>query len=72
MITKEQAVIGALGAFTLMVLLASQAHAALPTGVSTAITSGGADGGTLMGLLAAAGAALYIVWKILKKAGIML
>lgn len=48
------------------------AMAELPTGVSTAITSGGADGGTLMGLLAAAGAALYIVWKILKKAGIML
>jgi len=49
-----------------------QAHAELPTGVSTAITSGGQDGGTLMGLLAAAGAALYIVWKILRKAGIML
>jgi hypothetical protein len=48
------------------------AMAELPTGVSTAITSGGTDGGTLMGLLAAAGAALYIVWKILKKAGIML
>lgn len=48
------------------------AHAELPTGVSTAITSGGQDGGTLMGLLAAAGAALYIVWKILRKAGIML
>lgn len=52
--------------------LLGSAHAELPTGVSTAITSGGADGGTLMGLLAAAGAALYIVWKILKKAGIML
>lgn len=48
------------------------AFAALPTGVSTAVTAGGQDGGTLMGLLAAAGAALYIVWKILKKAGIML
>jgi hypothetical protein len=47
-------------------------HAELPTGVSTAITSGGLDGGTLMGLLAAAGAGLYIIWKILRKAGIML
>jgi hypothetical protein len=54
------------------VFAVQSAHAELPTGVSTAITSGGADGGTLMGLLAAAGAALYIVWKILKKAGIML
>lgn len=48
------------------------AHAELPTGVTTAITSGGQDGGTLMGALASAGAGLYIVWKILKKAGIML
>jgi len=51
---------------------ALSAHAALPIGVSTAITEGGADGGVLMGLLAAAGAGLYIVWKILRKAGIML
>jgi len=51
---------------------AASAFAELPTGVSTAITTGGVDGGTLMGLLAAAGAALYIVWKILRKAGIML
>lgn len=55
-----------------LVLAVQAAHAELPTGVSTAITSGGQDGGTLMGLLAAAGAALYIVWKILRKAGIML
>lgn len=53
-------------------VLAGTAHAELPAGVSTAITAGGQDGGTLMGLLAGAGAALYIVWKILRKAGIML
>jgi hypothetical protein len=60
--------------FSLPALVAavSSAHAELPTGVATAITTGGIDGGTLMGLLAAAGAALYIVWKILRKAGIML
>lgn len=55
-----------------LVAAVGSAMAELPTGVSTAITSGGADGATLMGLLAAAGAGLYIVWKILKKAGIML
>jgi hypothetical protein len=55
-----------------VLLAVGQAHAELPTGVSTAITGGGADGATLMGLLAAAGAGLYIVWKILRKAGIML
>lgn len=55
-----------------LVAVTGSALAELPAGVSTAITSGGQDGGTLMGLLAAAGAALYIVWKILRKAGIML
>lgn len=48
------------------------AFAALPAGVTAAVTAGGDDGGVLMASLAAAGAALYIVWKILKKAGIML
>jgi hypothetical protein len=62
----------ALAALAALFGLVHGAYAALPTGVSTAISSGGVDGGTLMGLLAAAGAALYIVWKILKKAGIML
>lgn len=55
-----------------LVFLVAEAQAALPAGVNGAITDGGADGGTLMGLLAGAGAALYIVWKILRKAGIML
>jgi hypothetical protein len=53
-------------------LAAGSAYAALPAGVTAAITAGGTDGETLMGALAAAGAGLYIVWKILKKAGIML
>ena len=51
---------------------ATSAMAELPTGVTTSITAGGQDGGTLMGALAAAGAGLYIIWKILRKAGIML
>lgn len=55
-----------------LVLLIGEAHASLPTGVTDAVTAGGVDGASLMGALASTGAGLYIVWKILKKAGIML
>lgn len=48
------------------------AFAALPTGVDTAITSATTDGTTLIGLLAAAGAAVYLIAKLLKRFGVML
>ena len=62
----------ALVPFAALAAMAQEAHASLPASVTSAITEGGVDGGTLMGALAAAGAALYIIWKILKKAGVML
>jgi hypothetical protein len=48
------------------------AMAELPTGVSTAVTSAGTDGGVLIGLLAAAGAAVFLISKVLKRFGVML
>jgi hypothetical protein len=48
------------------------AHAALPTGVDTAVTGAGTDGGTLIGLLAAAGAGVFLIGKVLRKFGILL
>lgn len=62
--------IAAVAASTLA--LASQAHAALPTGVDTAITGASTDGTTLIGLLAAAGAAVFLIGKVLKRFGVML
>jgi Inovirus Coat protein B len=50
----------------------ASAHAELPTGVATSITAAGTDGATLVGLLAAAGAAVFIIHKILKKFGVSL
>lgn len=46
------------------------AFAALPTGVDTAITGASTDGVTLVGLMAAAGAAVYLIHKLLKRFGI--
>jgi len=50
--------------------MAASAHAVLPTAVTTGIADQQADGLTLVGLLAAAGAAIYLVSKLLKKFGI--
>lgn len=51
---------------------ASASHAALDAGVSTAITAAQTDGTTLIGLLAASGAALFIIHKLLKRFGVSL
>lgn len=48
------------------------AFAALPAGVDTSITGVTTDGTTLIGLLAAAGAALWLISKVLRKFGVML
>jgi hypothetical protein len=49
-----------------------QAHADLPAAVSTGISSAGADGLTIVGLLAAAGASVFLISKVLKKFGVSL
>lgn len=46
--------------------------AALPAGVDTAITGVTTDGGTLIGLMAVAGAAVYLIHKLLKRFGVSL
>jgi hypothetical protein len=56
-------------------VLASFAGAAMadvPAGVTTAITSASTDGVTIVGGLAAAGAAVFLIAKVLRKFGVML
>lgn len=48
------------------------AHAELPAGVTTGITGAQTDGNTVLGALAAAGAALLIVHRLLKRFGVSL
>jgi len=48
------------------------AMAAVPGAVSTAVTETGTDGGTIVGLMATAGAAVFLLYKILKKFGVSL
>lgn len=52
--------------------LVGQAQAALPEGVSTGITGAQTDGLVVIGLLAAAGAAVFIIHKLLKRFGVSL
>lgn len=52
--------------------LASQVHAAVPAGVMAAVTEAGADGVTIIGGLAIAGAAVYLIAKVLGKFGLKL
>lgn len=53
-------------------LLAQQAFAALPEAVPTALTASQTDGLALVGLLAATGAAVFIIAKVLKRFGVFL
>lgn len=53
-----------------LVVAMSAAHAELPAAVSTAVTAAQTDGGTLVGILATAGAAVYLIAKLLKKFGV--
>ena len=46
------------------------AFADVPAGVTSAITAGGADGLTVVGALAAAGASFLLIRKVLSKTGI--
>lgn len=64
-------IVRGLGAAGVLSFVAS-AHAALPEAVSTAVTSAQTDGATLIGLLAAAGAAVFIIAKVLKRFGVFL
>lgn len=58
---------GAAGVLT----LATAANAALPEGVATSITAAQTDGITAVGLLAAMGAAVFLIKKVLSKLGIL-
>lgn len=62
-----------LGAFSAVIAASiGSAFADLPAGVSTAITGAQTDGVTVLGLLAAAGAAVFVIAKVLRKFGVML
>lgn len=50
---------------------AVSAHAALPAGVETAVTTAQTDGLSAVGLLAAMGAAIFLIKKVLTKLGIL-
>lgn len=52
--------------------LIGSAHAALPTGIDTAISTVQTDGLTLVGLIAAAGAAVYLIARVLGRFGFKL
>lgn len=58
-------------AFAMLFAVAGSAYAALPTGVSDGITAATTDGSTAVGLLAAFGAGLYLIVKVLRRLGIM-
>lgn len=49
----------------------ASAHAALPEGVATSINGAQTDGLTAVGLLAAMGAAVFLIKKVLTKLGII-
>lgn len=61
-----------LAAVASTVALVGQAHAELPTGVATSVTAAQADGVALLGILAAAGAAVFLIGKVLRRFGVML
>lgn len=48
------------------------AFAEVPAAVTTAITGASTDGQTLVGALAAAGAVVFMLWKVLQRFGITL
>lgn len=51
--------------------LVGQAQAALPAGVSDAISGASTDGSSAVGLLAGAGAVVFIIYRVLKRFGII-
>lgn len=60
------------GAGAALFTLGVNAHAELPAGVATAIDAAEADGLTLVGLMAAAGAAVWLISKVLARFGLRL
>jgi len=55
-----------------LMALGQSAYAALPTGVDTAISGVSTDGVTLVGLIAVAGAAVYLIARVLSRFGFKL
>ena len=55
-----------------LVSVSGAAMADVPAGVTTAITSAGTDGLAIVTGLAAAGASVFLIAKVLKKFGVML
>jgi len=54
----------------LSVAAVTSAQAALDAGVTTGVSDAKTDGATLIGLLAGAGASLFIIHKLLKRFGV--
>ena len=65
-IKRGLALVGALSA------VSGAAMADVPTGVTTAITSAGTDGVSIVSALAVAGAGVFLIGKVLRKFGLML
>jgi hypothetical protein len=59
-------------AVALLASFAGAAMADVPAGVTTSITSAGTDGITIVGALAAAGASVFLIGKVLRKFGLMI
>lgn len=59
-------------AVALLGFYAGSAMAALPTGVDDAVEAAGADGVTLVGLVAIGGAGVYLIKRVLSRFGITL
>ena len=55
-----------------LVLATGTAMADVPAGVTTAITGAQTDGTTIVTALAAAGAAVFLIAKVLRKFGVFL
>ena len=55
-----------------LTLVAGSAMADVPAGVTTAITGASTDGTAIVTALAAAGAGVFLIGKVLRKFGVML
>lgn len=66
-----QKVAGTIGALA-VTAYTTAAHAALDAGIGTAVTGAKTDGLELIGMLAAAGAAVLVIHKLLKRFGVSL
>ena len=69
---KAQAAKAAVLAVLLAPLFAFAQASTLPSGVATGISGAQASGTEVIGLLAAAGAAVWLISKVLKKFGLMM